>query len=102
MRYPTIHLNGSNPEALLADLTAAHLAAKALLDALGACTPHGRDYYPQGPSALTEALKEHWTHMEQAAAVAAYLAALRRQVRQAVVARKVQQGNPDPEADLPE
>lgn len=59
MRIPTIHLNGTSRESLLDALGTAGSALYAALKALDECAPNGRDYYPQGPTALTEALTEH-------------------------------------------
>lgn len=44
---PTIHLNGTSKEALLADLLGAINAIVAAKEALRKTHPHGRDYYVQ-------------------------------------------------------
>lgn len=52
---PTIHLNGTSKDELLNQLEAVVSALEAALAALNAAAPNGRDYYPQGPEALTDA-----------------------------------------------
>ena len=59
MRVPTIHLNGTSKAVLLVDY---QRAADALMDArnaVAACAPNGRDYYPQGSNAIVDAMQEH-------------------------------------------
>ena len=59
MTKPTIHLNGTHPETLEDQLAQASVALRLAALALGEACPNGRDYYPQGPHALAEALAEH-------------------------------------------
>lgn len=59
MILPTIHLNGTSREALLAELERASSALRHALDALVQASPNARDYYPQGPAAFTQAISEH-------------------------------------------
>lgn len=59
MILPTIHLNGSSPEALLDQNMAAGRAIQAALTALQAAAPNARDYYPQGGDAYATELREH-------------------------------------------
>lgn len=47
MEKPTVHLNGTSKEALCEDYCAAGTALRVAIDALVACSPHGRDYYVQ-------------------------------------------------------
>jgi len=54
---PTIHLNGTNREDLLEQRLAVARACSNLREALAKATPHGRDYYLQGPDAPLEAWK---------------------------------------------
>lgn len=61
---PTIHLNGTSPEALLAQYEQSALAISQAIRLLEEASPHGRDYYPQGPQALTAARAEHVTRLE--------------------------------------
>lgn len=59
MKYPTIHLNGTSASALYEQTVRAYDAVRAAMIAVGDACPNGRDYYPQGPHALSEALTEH-------------------------------------------
>jgi len=65
MTLPTIHLNGTNAR----DLTQGYADAKAAVeDAIAAvcrACPNGRDYYVQGPAAMTAAQAEHWARLEK-------------------------------------
>jgi hypothetical protein len=56
---PTIHLNGTSRESLVSDLRNALQALEAAEKALQHIHPNGRDYYPQGPGAITEAMEQH-------------------------------------------
>jgi hypothetical protein len=59
VRVPTIHLNGTSKDDLL---NALHNLASTLNVAgyeMEKVAPNGRDYYPQGPDAIREALAEH-------------------------------------------
>lgn len=62
---PSVHLNGTPREALLAQQREVCMAAQALLAALAASRPHGRDYYVQGDRALAAATEAH-TERERA------------------------------------
>lgn len=53
---PSIHLNGTSKGELLDQLQTVVTALEAALAAINAAAPNGRDFYPQGPEALTEAL----------------------------------------------
>lgn len=55
---PTIHLNGSNKERLLEGICDIGRALNTALGTMNKNWPNGRDYYPQGPAAFTEADKE--------------------------------------------
>jgi len=59
MTLPTVHLNGTGADDLLADNRAAHNAIRAAYDALRKTAPHGRDYYPQGDEAIQHAVDEY-------------------------------------------
>ena len=69
LQHPTIHLNGSGRAALLEQYTQAANAARALLEALSAASPNGRDYYPQGAAALSQASREHVARIERVSEV---------------------------------
>jgi uncharacterized protein with HEPN domain len=45
LSLPTVHLNGTSGEELLAQVTTAAQAIRDALEALGKTAPHGRDYY---------------------------------------------------------
>lgn len=59
MITPTIHMNGTSRTALLDALLDAGHAVTLAREALMACAPHGRDYYPQGEAAIGQATREH-------------------------------------------
>lgn len=59
MMIPTIHLNGTSRDALLTQVLDAAHAVTAAINAVAAAVPNGRDYYPQGPTALSLAMQEH-------------------------------------------
>jgi len=59
MRVPTIHLNGTSKERLLEALEEAYQAITAAQLKLSEAAPNGRDYYPQGPDVILEAVHEH-------------------------------------------
>jgi len=56
---PTIHLNGTDPQALREGYVAAAEAVRAAISALEAVPLNGRDYYPQGDAAYGVAFREH-------------------------------------------
>lgn len=58
-RIPTVHLNGTSREALLTANYTALEACRTALEALQACAPNARDFYPQGENAYREASTEH-------------------------------------------
>lgn len=59
MIVPTIHPNGTSREQLVAQLTAVTGHLEAARKALKNACPNGRDYYPQGPDAMEQAVKRH-------------------------------------------
>lgn len=59
MLFPTIHLNGTDPQVLLKKLEEAAMAINTAMEALQAAAPHGRDYYPQGDDVFFVAQREH-------------------------------------------
>ena len=56
---PTVHLNGTSADELIEQLSAASNALNEAYRSLQDAAPNGRDYYPQGPDALTKAINEH-------------------------------------------
>jgi len=59
LTYPTVHLNGTGKEALLAQNRAVYDALYETLVAMRGAQPHARDFYPQGPEAYKAARDEH-------------------------------------------
>jgi hypothetical protein len=76
LTLPTIHLNGSNGQALADAYSAAYAALDAVIPLLCETAPNGRDYYPQGPDALTTAEDEHRKRIGAIRGVMAELKAL--------------------------
>ena len=64
MTHPTVHLNGTSRKELLEGYICAMDALDLAISALRACSPNGRDYYSQGPDAISEAVKEHVRRLE--------------------------------------
>ena len=84
MIAPSIHLNGSSAESLLAEYEAAGAALRSALVALGEAAPNARDYYPQGPDAYAQAAREHGSRIERLRAVLEEIAQLHEFVSGAV------------------
>jgi hypothetical protein len=59
MIAPTVHLNGTSKADLLAGYRKALDAFEVLIDAMKEIAPNGRDYYPQSPEAIYEAMEDH-------------------------------------------
>jgi len=76
MKTPTVHLNGTSRVELMEQFQTAHNALYQAIRALEDCGPNGRDYYPQGDSALTVALAEHVARIRAIQAVDADIKAL--------------------------
>lgn len=55
---PTIHLNGTSPQALADEYLALVRAIRSAGDALDSATCNGRDFYPQGEEAWKNARRE--------------------------------------------
>ena len=68
---PHVHLNGTSKWELIDHQIAVMDAADALLTALRAANPNGRDYYPLGDEALVRAAAEHKARVAQAQAIRA-------------------------------
>lgn len=82
MMIPTVHLNGTSKEALVEQLCNVSNALEAVFQALRQATPNGRDYYPQGNTALEEALKEHFVRQNKVDALKKEIDALAEAVDQ--------------------
>ena len=81
MTFPTIHLNGTSAQELLAKYQEAARAVNTAMTMLALSGPHGRDYYPQDQyrsvsAAITEAQAEHVARMEKLRSVYTELLAL--------------------------
>ncbi len=59
MAVPTIHLNGTTADELLAGYSEAKYQLSLARDAIAKTAPNGRDYYPQGPNAIVRAEIAH-------------------------------------------
>lgn len=65
---PTVHLNGTAAEDLHDQLQNALKALREAQRMLERASPNGRDYYPQGDSALVSALQSHdrrWMQLDR-------------------------------------
>jgi hypothetical protein len=59
MIVPTVHMNGTKGDDLVEQLMDAREALRLAVKALQNAAPNGRDYYPQGPGAINEAIEQH-------------------------------------------
>lgn len=59
LTVPTVHLNGTSRESLIAALVAASEALDVAYEKLKQTAPNGRDYYPQGGLAFPLASGQH-------------------------------------------
>jgi len=81
MTFPTIHLNGTSAQELLAKYQEAAHAVNIAMAMLALSGPHGRDYYPQDQyrgegKAIDAAYAEHCARMEKLKSVYEELQAL--------------------------
>jgi hypothetical protein len=63
VRKPHIHLNGTSRDALAGAYIEAGQHVYAAMKALAEAAPNGRDYYPLGAGAFSEAQREHEARM---------------------------------------
>jgi hypothetical protein len=77
MIHPTIHLNGTSRNELLEQWGNAYHALADARKALYDAQPNGRDYYPQGPDAITAATVDHIARLEAIESVMDEIDALR-------------------------
>jgi hypothetical protein len=63
MMFPTVHLNGTSKDELIAQYERAMHDLSAAIDSLRDCAPNARDYYPQSDSAINQAIREHTDRM---------------------------------------
>lgn len=66
---PTVHLNGTSRHDLQRGYELAMLKTCDAINAVSDAYPNGRDYYPQGPGAITKAMAEHQSRYERLCAV---------------------------------
>lgn len=76
MLAPTIHLNGDHRNTLAQPAIDAMLAVGTALHAISAIAPNGRNYYPQGPAAIHDAMREFRAMVAKLEAVHAELETL--------------------------
>lgn len=65
LAVPTVHLNGTSKDQLLAQLCDAGDALRSAITALANASPNARDYYPQGNSACRLAADQHASRMQR-------------------------------------
>ena len=70
---PTVHLNGTSGQDLRREYQTAYRAVKFAIDSLCETTCSGRDYYPQGNGAYTQAYAERQTALCKLRDVQSYL-----------------------------
>jgi hypothetical protein len=70
---PTIHLNGTSGKDLWNEYHAAYEATKNSIDALCNATCNGRDFYPQGPAAFSQARSERDGALQKLREVKTYI-----------------------------
>jgi hypothetical protein len=63
MMIPSVHMNGTSREELVAQLCHACDGLLTAIDAVSAACPNPRDYYLQGPDAALLAAGEHATRV---------------------------------------
>jgi hypothetical protein len=65
MILPTIHLNGTSAEDLLEGYRTAMEDISNAQQSMRAAWPNARDYYPQGPGVINEAIREHAVRLQK-------------------------------------
>jgi hypothetical protein len=73
LAIPTVHLNGTSRDDLVEQIALAIHALHEAGRALAGTCPNGRDYYTQGPAAISKALEEHEARMRKVREVIAEL-----------------------------
>ena len=73
MTLPTIHMNGTSKRMLLEGYDDAQFAIRQAHDKICKIEFNARDYYPQGPDAWTEAVKERTEILRKLEEVRDYL-----------------------------
>lgn len=88
MKKPSIHLNGTSGERLAMYYEQAAEAVFRAQEALMLACPNGRDYYPQGEDAYSDAHAEHNARQKKLLEVYDELEALASHVRNEMGKRK--------------
>ena len=88
MRFPTVHLNGTAGDELLAQLEKAKRAVWTARCALADAHPNARDYYPQGNDAYLEVADEHSKRTEKLSEVERELRDMAEAVAEQLAERK--------------
>ena len=57
--FPTVHTNGTSANELYELYTDAGYTVEDAIKMVSNSAPNGRDYYPQGPEVIGQAVKEH-------------------------------------------
>jgi hypothetical protein len=76
MTFPSIHLNGTAAEDLLADYIDACQDLRTAIQTVQKTGPNARDYYVQGPGAFASAQEEHISRLQRLEGVLGELEAL--------------------------
>ncbi len=69
LSVPTMHLNGTSGDVLVAQLVDVGAALRATLRALDEAAPNARDYYVQGDEAFGKVMREHLSRVERVRSV---------------------------------
>lgn len=88
MKLPSIHLNGTSPHDLYEQVCEAMGAIRAAIVKLDKACPNGRDYYPQGPHALADAISEHDERVKRLISVQRELETIAEHISDAMDARE--------------
>jgi hypothetical protein len=79
---PTVHLNGTAKSDLIEQLEQAYDALATAQIKLSEAEPNGRDFYPQGPNVIIEAVGQHVERLQKIRSVQAEINAILEAVQQ--------------------
>lgn len=65
MTKPTVHMNGTGADDLVEGFCEGYRAIGEAMETLAKHGPNGRDYYPQGPEAVSAAIAEHRDRLQR-------------------------------------
>ncbi len=88
LAIPSIHLNGTAGTDLRKQLRTQAAAIRTAIDVLTVNSPHGRDYYTQGPGAYETARAQHTARIEALRAVYTELLAVNDGIQDQLDARE--------------